>query len=87
MQMVISDDRLDLSDTKGNTMKMGDIVQLNASTSPSQIDLGNAGKIGYGICELKGDTLSLVIADPGLPRPTAFKGDRRGILFRLKRAK
>jgi uncharacterized protein (TIGR03067 family) len=87
IQMVISRDRLSLRAPSGDTKLMGDVARLDSAKSPGEIDLRNQGEVGYGIFALEGDNLSLVIADPGQPRPTAFQGSRKGMLWKLRRAR
>lgn len=54
--------------------------KINAKTTPMQIDLSRTAKNGkllvrQGIYTIKGDTLSICIADHGAQRPTECKED------------
>lgn len=56
----------------------GTTVTLDPAKAPHTIDVvpdgGRArGKVVLGIYRLDGDTLVIVMADPGKPRPTEFK--------------
>ena len=62
------------------------VVRVNTNAAPAQLDItGPDGRTGLGIFESAGDSMKLVIADAGLPRPREFKGDRRGMLFTLRK--
>jgi uncharacterized protein (TIGR03067 family) len=74
-----------------NTMLRADFT-LNASASPWEIEYVNLegadkGKAQAGICQLADGALSICVAAPGRPRPTAFSssnGDGRSLtIWRL----
>jgi hypothetical protein len=69
----------------GARKMMGGIAGTHLATTPKGIDLTKGEKVGHGIYEITGEAMRLMICDPGLPRPTEFKGQRQGILFVLKR--
>jgi len=66
---------------------MGDIARNDPSKTPKEIDLRQDADVGYGIYQLDGDQLLLIIGDPGQPRPTMFAGTPKGMLWTLQRTK
>ena len=69
----------------GTTNTMGQLHRIDPATQPKQLDLQNGDNIAFGIYHLEGDTLKLLVRDPGSDRPTEFKGARDGMLFILER--
>ena len=62
--------------------------KLNVDANPKAIDLTISEKFqSLGVYSLNGDTLMLCTAEPGLPRPTDFKGKVGVSLVVLKREK
>lgn len=84
-KLVISEKKMELHAPNGATKIMGYISRINSSTKPKQIDLRKDGQTGFGIYELEGDTLQLIVRDPGQERAREFKGASKGMLFILKR--
>jgi uncharacterized protein (TIGR03067 family) len=83
-KLVISEDKMELHTPNGAKKTMGYISDINSSTKPKQIDLDFGGRKGFGIYELTGDTLKLIVKDPGEKRAMEFKGDAKGMLFLFK---
>jgi uncharacterized protein (TIGR03067 family) len=84
-KLIITDKDITFRAPNGATKKMGDISRIDGSTNPAQIDLKLGDQTGFGIYELKGTALKLIVRDPGEERPKEFKGTAKGILFTLKR--
>jgi len=65
-------------------------VQLNPSKTPGEIDLvimqgEKQGMARQGSYEINGDTLKIVVAETGQPRPTEFVGGDKKTLMVLKK--
>lgn len=69
----------------GEKMLMGQIHRIDSAASPCEIDLKNENMIGLGIYELTGNTLKLIVRDPGAGRPTEFAGSAETMFFSLER--
>jgi uncharacterized protein (TIGR03067 family) len=86
MQLVASKERLVLRAPDGETHVIGEVVRIDPSRTPPEIDLRNDQEVKLGIYEVNGDTLLLVVNNSGARRPTEFKGSRSGSLLKFKRA-
>ena len=85
--IIISERDIKFCSPGGAFKVMGNIHRTDASKKPSQMDLKNGNEIGFGIFELDGEHLKLIVRNPGQERPTEFKGGANGMLFILKREK
>lgn len=85
LQLVITKEKIVFRAPSGATKTMGDIIKVDPSKTPKEIDLRNGAVVGLGIYALDGNSLSLIVCDPGLPRPTEFRGSPKGMLFKLTR--
>ena len=81
----VTDATITIVSSSGAERSMGQIRRIDPATTPKQIDLRNGSEICLGIYELHGDSLKLIVRDPGSERPREFKGARDGMLFTLKR--
>lgn len=84
-KMEITKESIILEAPNGAKKTMGDISRIDGQVRPGQIDLRKGNAKGFGIFELDGDYLKLIVCDPGQERPTVFKGTPTGLLFTLKR--
>ncbi len=69
----------------GATKTMGQIHRIDPAATPREIDLQNDDTVGLGIYELDGDSLKLIVHNPGAGRPTDFAGTDSAMLFTLQR--
>jgi uncharacterized protein (TIGR03067 family) len=83
---------LEITDTEftfiapnGARKAMGQIRRIDPMVMPREIDLRHRNAVVFGIYELDGDFLKLIVRDSGAERPSAFKGSPDGMLFTLKR--
>jgi hypothetical protein len=64
---------------------MGQIRRIDPVVKPREIDLRYKHAVAFGIYELDGDFLKLIVRDSGAERPSTFKGSPDGMLFTLER--
>lgn len=65
----------------GEKKVMGRIVRVDETKKPAEIDLERDGIVGFGIFEVTGNSMKLIIANPGDPRPSEFRGKSEAMLF------
>jgi uncharacterized protein (TIGR03067 family) len=87
IQLTISKVNISLRRPNGEVQVWGDIIRIDRSKFPNEIDIRDARGTWLGIFDINGDQLKLVARDPGEPRPTEFSGSMKGLLFTLIRAK
>jgi uncharacterized protein (TIGR03067 family) len=81
----ITDTELTFIAPSGTRKTLGQIHRIDPVVKPREIDLRNGHAVGFGIYEIDGDSLKLVVRDPGTERPSTFKGSPDGMLFTLER--
>jgi uncharacterized protein (TIGR03067 family) len=84
-KLIITDKDMSFRAPNGATKKLGDIARVDPSAKPAQIDLKHNGGTSLGIYELKGDTLKLLLCNPGEERPGELKARPKAMLFTFKR--
>ena len=65
----------------GEKKVMGRIARVDETKKPAEIDLERDGIVGFGIFEVTGNSMKLIIANPGDPRPREFRGQSEAMLF------
>jgi len=70
----------------GDKKVMGRTVRVDETKRPAEIDLERDGLVGLGIFEISGTSMRLIIANPGEPRPTEFRGRPEAMLFNVSAA-
>ncbi len=81
----ITDTEITFIAPNGTRKTMGQIHRIAPVVKPREIDLQNGHAVGFGIYELDGDSLKLIVRDPNAERPSIFEGSADGMLFTLKR--
>ena len=72
-------------DATGVTNLLGSIVRVDTTVTPFEVDWCHEGATNYGIFEISGDTMRLVLGGAGLPRLTEFRGSSNSWLRVLRR--
>lgn len=83
--IAITDTEVTFVAPNGATKTMGQLHRIDTTATPREIDLRNGNSVGFGIYELDGDSLKMIVCNPGAERPAELKGSRDAMLFTLKR--
>jgi len=83
--LAITDTEITFLAPNGATKTMGQLHRIDPMATPCEIDLRNGNSVGFGIYELVGDSLKMIVCNPGAGRPAELKGSRDAMLFTLKR--
>ena len=84
-RLMITESNMEILAPTGGRKLMGSVIRISSNSIPRQIDIVKDGFQGLGIFEVDGNTMRLLIANPGKPRPTDFKGGPGNSLFILNR--
>jgi uncharacterized protein (TIGR03067 family) len=87
LQIEFSDDKVAFRGASGSSKLIGEIALIDPTKKPKRIDLKNGEDVSFGIYELKGEDLRLMICDPGKERPPEFRAAPRAMVYVLKREK
>ncbi|MFO7904904.1 MAG: DUF2314 domain-containing protein, partial [Pirellulaceae bacterium] len=83
--LTITDTEITFLAPNGATKTMGHLHRIDPKAIPREIDLRNGNSVGFGLYELDGDSLKMIVRNPGAGRPTELKGSSDSMLFTLKR--